>query len=398
MVFSFCVYLLILAATSLSAFFLSSPIGYTPFYMLLTLTVISVVYTLVSLFSITCTKKDDGEIFVRRTVSKYHVELSNNSFLFIPRVSFGFFCDDDTKTVDFSIFPNESRLFEVCVLFDHIGQYQVGLNFLKLYDLLGIFRLKRSQKLKTVTVAPRLVETNSIRLKLGSGGISKITPNYFKVNLNEEKAYSGVREYVPGDSLKNVHWSLTAHTSKYMSRNYEVANKNGLYVFLDLVPPATDIETNRFLYDCLAEAALSVTVLGVKSGLDTALVFSEKSGTRSCPIMSLADAQRLAPMFAQLPFEESCGIVELMKKNIENKTGCENVIVCTANLSSGLVCYLSELRSLHISPVLIYAVPEGYDCAAAGELLRYLFEHGIEYRIIASADELDGTAVVRRTV
>lgn len=45
---------------------------------------------------------------------------------------------------------------------------------------------------------------------------------------------SGVRQYAPTDSLKQIHWSATAKTGEIMVRNYDYTNKQNMTVLLNM--------------------------------------------------------------------------------------------------------------------------------------------------------------------
>ena len=45
---------------------------------------------------------------------------------------------------------------------------------------------------------------------------------------------SGVRQYAPTDSLKQIHWSATAKTGEIMVRNYDYTNKQNMTVILNM--------------------------------------------------------------------------------------------------------------------------------------------------------------------
>jgi uncharacterized protein (DUF58 family) len=396
MLFKLLIYLLILAISGLSAVFLNDTIGYTPLYMILTLTAVSVIYTLVPLFKMTYSGKYRGRVYVRKTGSKFIIELCNNSGFFVPHVSLLLRSGSERTKKAFSIFAHEKREIETQVQFDHIGQYIVGVEHIRFYDLLGVFRFPGKKMTASVIVAPRLVEIADIRLRAEKGRANNTLSEYLK--LHEDESYNGVREYIPGDSLKNVHWKLTAHTSKYMSRRYESSNNNGVSIYLDLVPPAYEWEKNRCIYDCLAETALAAAMFGVRKGLEAEIIYCQKSDILSLPFSSVSDIQRIAPIFAKLAFDDECDICDMIKRRLESNGNFENIIACTANLEQELAVYLSTLKSMNINIVLFYIIPEGCDLSETADLLKYLSGHGIECSIISSADELAGGVANRLTV
>lgn len=79
-------------------------------------------------------------------------------------------------------------------------------------------------------------------------------------------AFHALREYVPGDERRNIHWKSTAKTGSYMVRQYEETRRSHLLVALSL-------SKSDYLRDEDFELAVSVTAsLGVRAIHDSRTV------------------------------------------------------------------------------------------------------------------------------
>ncbi len=112
------------------------------------------------------------------------------------------------------------------------GVYGVGPAALTISDPFGLFRRSTSNtSAGGIKVYPPLMDSD-IREQIG----------YFVATLSEQEGTIGrgrsdeffkVREYVPGDSHRMIHWRLTAHLGFPVVREYARTSGGGVTVFLD---------------------------------------------------------------------------------------------------------------------------------------------------------------------
>jgi uncharacterized protein (DUF58 family) len=112
------------------------------------------------------------------------------------------------------------------------GTFVFGPTNIRSGDLFGFFRKeKRIEELDYLFVYPRLVplEKLGIPSKQFAGDIR------LKRHLFQDPVLTaGVRDYVPGDSLKHIHWKSTARLGKMQTRLYEPTTSVDLSIFLDV--------------------------------------------------------------------------------------------------------------------------------------------------------------------
>jgi uncharacterized protein (DUF58 family) len=112
------------------------------------------------------------------------------------------------------------------------GLYTLGPTRLRTGDPFGIFSLTiHDQHTSTILVTPPLLALKDLRIKPGGwagdqrrrGGV-----------LGREISEAGVREYLPGDSLRRIHWLATARQDELMVRQLESATSDDWWIFVDL--------------------------------------------------------------------------------------------------------------------------------------------------------------------
>lgn len=388
------VYLVFLAFSILFAVLLNDVTGCTPLFLTIFLPLVSLVYTTVLRFRFTFREQYDQASIVRGELGRLSIEVINDTILLYPHVAASLTCcapGEKTgvcSTADFSVSPHEMKKIDFDMSLEHIGQYRVGLKAVKFYDLLGLFRLKCRKPLKTITVTPRIIDIDVLP------DFPPVKPSQTAASFTtqEKENYSGVREYVPGDSLKNIHWKLTAHCSKYMSRRYENNNRSGVSVFIDLSQPDIWSTEMPSVYDCLVESAMSVAASGLCRNQGVCIVFNAGKTVSTLLPESVGDIQPIAARFAtQYAFQPPDGKLsasEMLRNAAENRSFFENIVVCTACLTNDLVTTMALMSVNGCRPLLLYAVPRGSSLEGQKDMLDYLDTHAIDYVIFSSAEEL----------
>lgn len=89
--------------------------------------------------------------------------------------------------------------------------------------------------------------------------------------VNSDLSFHAIRDYVPGDSRRHVHWKSTAKTGKLMVRQYEETRRSRIAVVLDL-------ETAQFAsedeFEMAVSCAASLALQAVREGREVIVTTS----------------------------------------------------------------------------------------------------------------------------
>ncbi len=112
------------------------------------------------------------------------------------------------------------------------GLYVLGPAYVSGSDPFGLFRSgRRLGPMRGILVYPRTVEVTGLALPAGQflggdrrrSGWHQTTPHV-----------ASVREYRPGDPLRQVHWRSTAHAGRLMVKEFDAEPVADVWIFLDL--------------------------------------------------------------------------------------------------------------------------------------------------------------------
>lgn len=153
----------------------------------------------------------------------------------------------DTVRERIWIAPGNSEVVGKNMLSHHMGRVEVAITEFCVNGWLGIcsFRDLR-QRSAWVIVGPKKAEVLDEELTSVVEGFPD--ENETKKRGTDINPDYEIREYIPGDDLKNIHWKLTAKTGKTMVRERLATGREQINVLLALTK---DMEENDNLVDAL---------------------------------------------------------------------------------------------------------------------------------------------------
>jgi uncharacterized protein (DUF58 family) len=236
--------LVILAAGILAAFFLpvlapnfpadSIAVPYRLIYICLLLIIISWVWAVVSIQGVAVRRvgrgfrQQLGEVFEERfeianrfPIVRVWMEVKDKSNL--PGTS--------GSRVFSWIGSRETRSYSSYTLLTRRGEYVLGPTEIYSGDPFGLFSFRRIFKQQNkVLVMPYMVHLSSFPYPPGylTGGKA------LRVRTLETTPHSaGVREYLPGDPLKRIHWRTTARKDHLMVKEFDQDPQADVWIFMD---------------------------------------------------------------------------------------------------------------------------------------------------------------------
>lgn len=144
--------------------------------------------------------------------------------------------------------PGERTLLSYTLQCCGRGFFQIGPAILETGDLFGLFRRWRVvTRPAFLTVLPELlpIEGFDIASRRPIGEI-RMTHRLYQ----DPTRLAGIRDYRPGDSLRQIHWRATARTGQLQSKLYEPSSIAGATLVLDF---------HRNSYPDMARAELGIT-------------------------------------------------------------------------------------------------------------------------------------------
>jgi len=182
------------------------------------------------------------------------------------------------------------------------GVYRIKEVILSAWDFLGIFQIRKKQKVEgEMLIYPSYVKFTSLLLFSGRGeeGMGGGQPSRGGVE------FASVREWQEGESLRNINWRLTAKWGRFFVVQHAQAGSRSQTIVIDCSPLGVfgDMKDNTFELSIKVAASLAWATL--ENGGDVTLVYADEEGNPSIsrytsftPILEL-----LARLEAKSPFK-----------------------------------------------------------------------------------------------
>ena len=266
------------------------------------------------------------------------------------------------------------------------GAYTLGPTKLTSGDPFGMFFCSRLDPAKnTLIVLPLTVDIPFFPVPEGilPGG-----KDIHQKTMDVTPHATGVREYVPGDPIKRVHWPSTAKREQFMVKIYEQDPQAEIWFFLDseekIQFSSTESEsdtredylninrrTQIKLPDDTYEYAISATASLAKYFLhQKKAVGLVSSGRQLTVIPSERGDRQLGKLLETLAFLKAdgelpiVGCVNVHSKYLPMGSG---VILVTTSQNNGLLIAIEDLIRRNLHPSVVMIMSESFGCPSGGE-------------------------------
>lgn len=387
--------LVLLMAAFFPAKYINSIYGYLPGLGLLSFLLVSVLSLLMIQKHIRFETEALDTVCLRGETVNTALKIINGSALTTPKVCVCLSISDAngrenfTCPITFGMYGKSETEFPLNFKMDHIGVYSAGVKTLQIYDPLGIFSItvKGDRKFQ-VTVLPKTFMMEEIRFDEKQLTESQ---NLQKSAVSDGFDYTGVREYALGDSMKRIHWKLSAHSSEYMTKVTESSRKSDLTVVVDFMALPFEGETLLNIYDSLVETALSLIEQASGKDVEYSLLFMgrDREINRVIPKgkQDYQDLVHLLPdIFTNLDTDRLDGS-EILERERHLSNRSANLILVTARVTDRLVQELIAIKQQRRNPELYHIASADSDRIITGVLdasLAVLDDYDIRYHMIAA--------------
>ncbi len=208
------------------------------------------------------------------------------------------------------LIPGETVEVEYPVLARKRGVYPFGWVDVHCTDPLGMFNFHREvEGPATLIVHPRAVPLPPVRPP--SAGLT--IPARARTRKREEGTdFAGLREYVPGDDMRRVHWKSSAKHGKLTVLEYESGETNRIAVALDLSPQFHAGRDEESTLEYGVTLAASIAAQCLRRGAEFTLLAegSESHSLRS--LATLSEETRVMDALARVRADAKATLAETL--------------------------------------------------------------------------------------
>ena len=224
---------------------LRSPASSLLFWFLVLYLPVSFLYVLIGRLTMQVFVQADQTRVEKMTPVPYEMRVINPTPLVFPFVEAilqmpqddGIRCE--SRTMRISLVSLGSCTLKEETLFPYRGTYEIGMECIYISDFFHIFSMYLPIEIYTnILVMPRRLDAQ----RKTQTSATDIPNDHAALLFSTEKAEIGnIREYIPGDALKAIHWKLSSKTpSTLMVKEFNTNTSRQVYVLCDFsraIPP-----------------------------------------------------------------------------------------------------------------------------------------------------------------
>ena len=197
----------------------------------------------------------------------------------------------------------------------HAGRVRLTLCQILLFDPFGLFRFK--VRLGNDIFALTLFHPNtfSVETQINYGESANMDSDEFsmkKAGLDPSETFA-IRDYQPGDRIRQIHWKLTEKLDSLMVREYGLPIQNTILLLLETGWVKGTEKTDADCLDALAEAILSVSQELISQQIVHSIGwYNHEENTFSCAEIETDEALTaiLPGLLGAVPGEDELSVAE----------------------------------------------------------------------------------------
>ena len=333
-------------ACLLFTWFYGGFLSYTTLYVMLLLPVVSLTALVVNLLTFRIGENLNERVFIKGDQAMYRLVLGNESPLPMPYVAITMYMEgrilcSEMKSLHLSLRPFARSTYEYGMPLPYRGRYSIGVRDILFRDFLGMFFLRHKPlERKSILVRPRIRIQAHKRIPAAMVSEGNELAGLYEPG-NDEMV--DIRQYVPGDSLRKMHWKLTAKTGNLMVRDMRNELDNDILLILNVCASAETSGETLQQEDCLIEECVSQTQYLLQRSLPARLCF-----WREEPVVLRAiapgDFQKAYELLAEVKFNQPGQFEDVLDNFVDAGIHRSLVYLFTVQLTHGLIEKAIALR------------------------------------------------------
>lgn len=210
-----------------------------------------------------------------------------------------------------------------------------------------------------VFVHPRTISIPSF----STGLIRDLEGNPTKDLSSNDISFHALREYLPGDERRNIHWKTTARTGRYMVRQFEETRRSHLVIALSL---ATADYASDYEFEMAVSVAGSLGAQAIRDARTVSVVVSEETAQFAkrkifaVRALSTLTGTRLLDDLTRIQSAETAlRIVDVARVTAEQRDGVSVAfLICGSPVTSQQLRAASTKFAANVEVVAIVCDPE----------------------------------------
>ena len=318
---------------------------------------LDLIYTVTVKFAVTATFSCSAEKAEKKEPVSFALTLYNRFILPVPFTEAELIMPDESGVspmlyIRVPLTALGKNEFRKSVAFCYKGEYSCGIRYIYVSGLFRFFRIRirmPEDRRSKVTVLPRRISAGALPDRYIN---EASTASDVAVTGTDSAEIAEIKEYVPGDPIRNIHWKLSTKVEDLMTKRYGAENGYSTCVIADQSMHyantyGTDIEISEYCGDAVCELCCYILSTSLYEGKKAALVYFDTHGSVNRIERKRFDGAGSFDDF--LPYYAACMNTEPVSASAflgYTEEGIDNdIIYVTSRLNEDTVSALCEAQS-----------------------------------------------------
>ena len=234
------------------------------------------------------------------------------------------------------------------------GEYTMGIASVQTTDLTGLFRLNRNLGMSAkITALPGIADMSHFPI---ANNLLTQAQSRHDIRDEDYATISDIRPYLPTDSIKRVHWKLTAKRNEWLVKNFQSNALHQITIIVDSKRISRDYQEHIVMEDRMIEISLGLARHCLRLGMPVDYMVGEGHKISG---RAPADFEAIYSTASGIVFEDSPNLSPgaILGQCLNDASGYVNAIILTSRLDTTLYERIANAQNNGHFIAVIYLAP-----------------------------------------
>lgn len=231
------------------------------------------------------------------------------------------------------------------------GYYELGEMKVTIRDVFGFYSFtKKISGQTSLLVYPETINLSTFKITTSQ----QLGELLIKDSVFQDKSrITSLREYIEGDSVKDIHWRLSAKRDNLIVKDYENRGDTYAIVLVDNYINNFKDDLDRHLEDKAVDASLSVVNYCLSNNIEVKLATQNHKGYLEINGQQKSDLKPFLEILARFKGNGALDFTSFLIPRIETLRKGSTAIIITPNLDKSIGAHGILLKTKNLNPLFI---------------------------------------------
>lgn len=259
--------------------------------------------------------------------------------------------EGETSKVILNLRKKEIFSYSENIVLKRRGYYQLGEINVTIQDVFRFYSFKKKISSSiSLLVYPEIIELSTFKITANQqSGELLVYDSVFQ----DKSRISSLRDYTEGDSIKSIHWKLSAKKDIPIVKEFENRVNTNTIIFIDNEKSNYRNDLDRRLEDKAVDVALSIINYCLNQNIEVSLQTQSEESYIEVQGQQNSDLKPFLEVLARFSGNGSLEFRSFLLPRIETVQKISTVVIITPNLDKSMGANGIQLKMKNLNPLFI---------------------------------------------